>query len=188
MDCGRSPSEDHHMKKTTFTAVAGCIALTLGLGGCANDGTYYRADTYSSSQVNRVQEVNTVEIIAVNPARVAVANSDRRETAQVAGAILGAVAGAVLANQASHSTGSRVAGGLAGGTAGALAGGAIGGDGTTYTEGVQIIFRNARGKVLQTSQVGRPCEFRTGTAIVVSPSPNEARIQPNNPYGCSSSR
>lgn len=176
------------MKKNTLGLISAAVALALGLGGCANDGTYYRADTYSSSQVNRVQEVNTVEIIAVNAARVAVSNTDRRQTAQLAGTILGAVAGAVIANQASHSTSSRVAGGLAGGTVGALAGGAVGGEGTSYTDGVQIIFRNAGGKVLQTSQVGRPCEYRIGTAIVVSPTPSEARIQPNNPSGCGASK
>ena len=64
---------------------AGDAALgALVLSGCANDGTAYRADTYSVGQVNQVQEVRTVEIIAINPARVAVPNSDNRETARVA--------------------------------------------------------------------------------------------------------
>ena len=112
-------------KKVSVIALS--LAATLALAGCANDGTRYRADTYYAGQVNQVQEVNTVQIIAVNAARVAVPNDDNRDTARMTGAILG---------------------------------------------------------VLQSAQVGRPCEFKTGTAVMVSPTPNEARIQPNNPYGC----
>ena len=164
------------MKKNTKIAAAAALSAVFLLGGCASDGTYYRADTYTANQVNRVQEVNTVEIIAINAARVAVPNSSNRETAQIAGAILGAIAGAAIGNHNNHSTSARVMGGLAGGAVGGLAGGAVGGDSTTYTDGVQIIYK--------TSQVGQPCEFKTGTAILVAPTPSEARIQPNNPYGC----
>ena len=142
----------------------------------------YRADTYYAGQVNQVQEVNTVQIIAVNAARVAVPNDDNRDTARMTGAILGAIAGAAIGNHNNHSTSSRVMGGLAGGAVGGLAGDAVGGSSSTsYTDGVQIVFRTASGKVLQSAQVGRPCEFKTGTAVMVSPTPNEARIQPNNP-------
>ena len=176
------------MNKSILLATTAAFALAAGLSGCANDGTYYRADTYSAGQVNRVQEVNTVEIISVGAARVAVSNEDNRQNAQIAGAILGAIAGVAIGNHNHHTTDSRVLGGVGGAALGGLAGSAMGGDSTTYTDGVQIIFRNARGKVLQTSQVGRPCEFRTGTAIMVSPTPNEARIQPNNPYGCGQSK
>ena len=182
------------MKKNTKIAAAAALSAVFLLGGCASDGTYYRADTYTANQVNRVQEVNTVEIIAINAARVAVPNSSNRETAQLAGAILGAIAGAAIGNHNNHSTSARVMGGLAGGAVGGLAGGAVGvgvfgggavgGHPTTYTDGVQIIYKTAGGRVLQTSQVGQPCEFKTGTAILVAPTPSEARIQPNNPYGC----
>ena len=149
-------------KKVSVIALS--LAAALALAGCANDGTRYRADTYYAGQVNQVQEVNTVQIIAVNAARVAVPNDDNRDTARMTGAILGAIAGAAV---------------------GGLAGDAVGGSSSTsYTDGVQIVFRTASGKVLQSAQVGRPCEFKTGTAVMVSPTPNEARIQPNNPYGC----
>lgn len=172
------------MKKNA-SLIAAAAAAALILSGCANDGTRYRADTYSAGQVNQVQEVNTVEIIAVNAARVAVPNTENQNTAQVTGAILGAIAGAAIGSHGNHSTSSRVMGGLAGGALGGLAGNAVaGGSSTSYTDGVQIVFRTASGRVLQTTQVGRPCEFKAGTAVMVSPSPNEARIQPNNPYGC----
>ena len=171
------------MKKTA-SIIALALASALTLSGCVNDGTYYRADTYYAGQVNQMQEVNTVQIIAVNSARVAVPNSENRSTAQTTGAILGAIAGAAIGNHNNHSTSARVMGGLAGGALGGLAGGAVGGSSMSYTDGVQIVFRTASGKVMQSAQVGRPCEFRTGTAVMVSPRPNEARIQPNNPYGC----
>ena len=170
-------------KKVSVIALS--LAAALALAGCANDGTRYRADTYYAGQVNQVQEVNTVQIIAVNAARVAVPNDDNRDTARMTGAILGAIAGAAIGNHNNHSTSSRVMGGLAGGAVGGLAGDAVGGSSSTsYTDGVQIVFRTASGKVLQSAQVGRPCEFKTGTAVMVSPTPNEARIQPNNPYSC----
>ena len=162
-------------KKVSVIALS--LAAALALAGCANDGTRYRADTYYAGQVNQVQEVNTVQIIAVNAARVAVPNDDNRDTARMTGAILGAIAGAAIGKHNNHSTSARVMGGLAGGAVG-------GSSSTSYTDGVQIVFRTASGKVLQSAQVGRPCEFKTGTAVMVSPTPNEARIQPNNPYGC----
>ena len=173
------------MKYKSALTTAAVAAAVIALGGCANDGTYYRADTYSAAQVNQVQEVKTVEIIAINASRVAVPNSDNRETAQMTGAVLGALAGALIGNHNNHNTSSRVMGGLAGGALGGMAGNAVAGtDSTTYTDGVQLVYRSASGQVLQSAQVGRPCEFKTGTAIMVSPRPNESRIQPNNPYGC----
>ena len=171
------------MKKITLT-IAAAAMTTAFLGGCANDGTMYRADTYTAGTVNQMQEVRTVEIIAINPARVAVPNTSNRETAQVAGALLGAIAGAAIGNHGNHSTGARVMGGLAGGALGGMAGSAVGGDSTSFTDGVQIIYRMTNGRMYQSSQVGRPCEFKTGTAIMVQPRPSETRIQPNNPYGC----
>ena len=165
-----------------------CRSLRLLLLPAAptRQATRYRADTYYAGQVNQVQESQIPsQIIAVNAARVAVPNDDNRDTARMTGAILGAIAGAAIGNHNNHSTSSRVMGGLAGGAVGGLAGDAVGGSSSTsYTDGVQIVFRTASGKVLQSAQVGRPCEFKTGTAVMVSPTPNEARIQPNNPYGC----
>ena len=151
-----------------------CAAM---LAGCAADGTAYRSDVYSSSSVNRAQEVTTVEIIAISPGRVAVSNTENRDRAQMTGAALG--------SHHNHDTSSRVIGGLAGGAVGALAGDAVGGgSSTSFVEGVQLVYKTSTGRMLQSTQVGRPCEFKTGTAIMVSPNPSETRIQPNNPYGC----
>ena len=153
-------------KKLLLPAMLVSAALATG---CASDGSLYRSDVYTAPMVNQAQEVKTVEIIAVVPARVAVTNSDNRTDARNVGMLLGAIAGAVIANQGSHSTSNKIAGGLAGGAIGGLAGQAAGG---------------GRQELVNGAQVGQVCEFKTGTAIMVSPSPNETRIQPNNPYGC----
>lgn len=135
--------------------VIGLFSLTVALSGCATDGNYYRSDVYSSSQVNQAQRVNTVEIIAINPAQVAVNNSENSDRARATGAILGAIAGAAIGNHNNHSTSSRVLGGLAGGAIGGLAGDAVGGSGTTYVDGVQLVYRSSDGQVYQSTQVGR---------------------------------
>ncbi len=159
-------------------------ALTAALlAGCATDGSMYRSDVYTAGQVNQMQEVRTVEIIAVQSARVAVGNTEDRTDARNIGMILGAIAGAAIGNHNNHSTSSRVMGGLAGGALGGIAGQGVGGNRQELVNGVQITFRDGN-KLYNSAQVGQVCEFKTGTAIMVSQSPTETRIQPNNPYGC----
>ncbi len=159
-------------------------ALTAALlAGCATDGSMYRSDVYTAGQVNQMQEVRTVEIIAVQSARVAVGNTEDRTDARNIGMILGAIAGAAIGNHNNHSTSSRVMGGLAGGALGGIAGQSVGGNRQELVNGVQITFRDGN-KLYNSAQVGQVCEFKTGTAIMVSQSPTETRIQPNNPYGC----
>lgn len=164
-------------KKVSVIALS--LAAALALAGCANDGTRYRADTYYAGQVNQVQEVNTVQIIAVNAARVAVPNDDNRDTARMTGAILGAIAGAAIGNHNNHSTSSRVMGGLAGGAVGGLAGDAVGGSSSTsYTDGVQIVFRTASGKVLQSAQVAVPANSRPARPLWCRPRPTKRAFSP----------
>lgn len=161
-----------------------CAALTAALlAGCSTDGSMYRSDVYTAGQVNQMQEVRTVEIIAVQSARVAVGNTEDRTDARNIGMILGAIAGAAIGNHNNHSTSARVMGGLAGGALGGIAGQSVGGNRQELVNGVQITFRDGN-KLYNSAQVGQVCEFKTGTAIMVSQSPTETRIQPNNPYGC----
>lgn len=159
-----------------------CAAL-IASGCAANSGRQYRADVYNPAAVNRAQEVKTVEIIAIQPAQVVVDNSESRRDSQTVGAILGAIAGAAIGNHGNHSTSSRVMGGLAGGAVGGLAGSALS-DRQEYVNGVQLVYKLPDGRVMQSTQVGEMCEFRTGTAIMASGKAGETRIQPNNPYGC----
>ena len=66
-----------------------CTVSALVLAGCANDGSVYRSDVYSTAQVNQAQEVKVVRIISVMPARVAVRNTSERSEGGQVGAILG---------------------------------------------------------------------------------------------------
>lgn len=167
------------MKKLALLAAL----AALGLAGCANDGRYYRSDTYQAGAVNQAQQVRTVEILAIGQARVAVDNDTNRNDAKTIGTIIGAVAGAAIGSHNNHDTSSRVLGGLAGAAVGNIAGGAVAGSRTSYVDGVQLTFRYDN-KIYNSAQVGRPCEYKTGWAVMISTSPTETRIQPNNPYGC----
>jgi len=80
-----------------------------------------------------------------------------------------------------------VAGTVGGAALGNVAGKGFSGRSENFVEGVQITFRYDD-KIFNSAQVGRVCEYKTGTAIMVSPAPNETRIQPNNPYGCGSAK
>ena len=164
-------------------AAIGALAGVLMLAGCANDGTAYRSDVYWAGQVNQAQEVKTVQIIAVMPARITVDNRYQRDESATVGTILGALAGAVGGVVVSDSPDAVVAGTVGGAALGNLTGKGVSGSGERFVEGVQITFRQGD-RIFNSAQVGRVCEFKTGTAIMVSPSPNETRIQPNNPYGC----
>ena len=42
----------------------------------------------------------------------------------------------------------------------------------------------ANNKLYNSAQVGQVCEFKPGLAIMISTTPTETRIQPNNPNGC----
>lgn len=167
-------------------AMTSAISAAL-LAGCATDGSMYRSDVYTTGQLNQMQEVRTVEIIAVQSARVAVGNTEDRADARNIGMILGAIAGAAIGNHNHHSTSSRVMGGLAGGALGGIAGQSVGGSRQELVNGVQLIYRIGD-KMYNSTQVGQVCEFKTGTAIMVSQTPTETRIQPNNPYGCATKK
>lgn len=167
----------------TKIAALGVSSALLLLTGCANDGTAYRSDVYWAGQVNQAQEVKTVQIIAVMPARITVDNRYERDESATMGTILGALAGAVIGASVSNSPDAVVAGTVGGAALGNVAGKGASGRAENFVEGVQITFRYDD-KIFNSAQVGRVCEFKTGTAIMVSPSPNETRIQPNNPYGC----
>lgn len=111
------------------------------------------------------------------PAKVAVDNTANKQAAQTFGAILGAVVGGV----AGHNVGS--GSGLCT-TAGAVGGGAVGAAvGTlvkdkSIVEGVSLTYKEGT-KVFTSTQVGKPCQFTTGLAVVISTKNNETRIQPN---------
>ena len=112
------------MRKKMNKKIAACGALSaaLLLAGCANDGTAYRSDVYWAGQVNQAQEVKTVQIIAVMPARITVDNRRDRSDSATMGTILGALAGAAVGAVVSDSPDAVVAGTVGGAALGNVAG------------------------------------------------------------------
>jgi outer membrane lipoprotein SlyB len=161
----------------TFGAVGISLLVVVGLAGCQAPGDQYAANVYTVGQVNSRQAAETIDILAVLPARVQVDNSQNKRAAQIAGGILGALAGGVAgANIGHYHQTNAVLGAAGGGVAGAAAGSLV--SDTVLVDGVSLTYKD-NGKVFNSAQVGRLCEFAPGTAIMVSTGPNETRIQPN---------
>lgn len=167
-------------------ALAATLAALLALSGCANDNDRYRADVYGPGSLNQKQKVRTVEILSIQNARVALPNSTKNSSTQLAGTVIGAIAGAVIGNQFGHSRNSRenarILGGIAGGVVGNRASDLAAGD-TDYQDGVQLTYR-LDDQMYTSVQVAEPCEYKLGTAMMVQQTENSTRIQPNNPGGC----
>ena len=153
------------------------LLATVGIAGCQAPGDQYAANVYTAGQVNSRQAAETVDILAVMPAKVQVDNSQNKRTAQVVGGILGALAGGAAGANVGHAHQTNtVLGAAGGGVAGAAIGSLV--PDTALVDGVSIAY-NDKGKVFNSAEVGRLCEFAPGTAIMVSTSPTETRIQPN---------
>ena len=114
-----------------------CTVSALVLAGCANDGSVYRSDVYSTAQVNQAQEVKVVRIISVMPARVAVRNTSERSEGGQVGAILGALAGAAIGATVSDSSDAVIAGTIAGGALGGISGRGLSGRSQNLVDGRQ---------------------------------------------------
>ena len=163
-------------------AVYSLISASI-LSGCANSGQGYRSDVYKANQVNQAQEAKTVQIISVMPAKIEVENKDAQTMGQITGALLGGIAGAAIGSNAGRKNGTGMA--VVGAGAGALAGNAISGGATTLVDGVQLTYvytdpTTKKSRTLNSTQVGRLCEFKPGSmALMISSQYNETRIQPN---------
>lgn len=169
------------MKKQSLAII---ISAAVALAGCAT-GEQHRADSYSADMVNTAQDVKPVSILALNPAKVQVDNTEGKKKAQIGGAVVGALLGGAAGGTAKSKSGTNVAGGAAvGGVVGAAAGSMV--DDKIMVDGVSIIFKeDGKGKKPMTStQVGKMCEFKVGDAFMFMTKNKETRIQPNNPGGC----
>jgi hypothetical protein len=89
------------------------------------------------------------------------------------GAIAGGLGGSFGGIGALGTAGTTIAGGAVGAAAGSLVSDKV------YVEAVTIAFVD-NNRMLSSTQVGRMCEFKLGTAAVVSTSPVEVRVQPNS--------
>lgn len=174
--------------KIQKNCIAILVSAALIVTGCAT-GEQHRADSYTADQVNTAQDVKPVVILALNPAKVQVDNTEGKRKAQIGGAVAGALLGGAAGGTAKSKSGANVAGGAAtGGIVGAAAGSMV--DDKILVDGVSIIFKeDGKGKKPKTStQVGKICEFKVGDAFMFMTKSNETRIQPNNPGGCNTEK
>lgn len=149
-----------------------CAQLLLLSACMTTNGEQYRANVYKASEVNKAQDVKTVKILAVLPAKIEVSNENAKFNAQLLGGLLGAAAGgAIGANQDEATVGV-----LAGAGTGAILGSMV--SDTKLVDGVSLTYVY-EGKTKNSAQVGRTCEFAPGLAVVISRSENETRIQAN---------
>ncbi len=150
------------------------IGALILLTACATPGTTNKANTFKAGQVNQRQEVKTVTILTLKPAIVEVNNRKNQEIAESVGALFGAALGATLGDRNDRALGGGIIGAAVGGEAGRLGQGA-----TKQVNGVQIIYREGS-RILSSAQVGTPCEYAPGPALVIVTQANETRIQSNH--------
>jgi hypothetical protein len=103
-------------------------------------------------------------------------NSQQRQAAQVAGGILGAVGGGLAGGFGNIGRAGTAGTAAAGGAIGVAAGSLV--SDKVLVDGVSISYSN-HDQMFNSAQVGKACEYHPGTAIMVSTSQNETRIQPN---------
>lgn len=144
------------------------------VAACVDPGATHKANAFTADQVNKRQEVKTVTILLIKQAKVEVSNRRNQEIAQSVGTVLGALLGASIGDDNRRGSQSAVIGGAAGAEAGRLGQGS-----TKLVDGVQIVYQEA-GRVLQSAQVGLPCEYAPGPALVTVTQAEETRIQPNH--------
>lgn len=144
------------------------------LAACVDPGARHKADAFNAGQVNQRQEVKTVTILLIKQAKVEVSNRRNQEIAQSVGTVLGALLGAGIGDDNRRGSQSAVIGGVVGAEAGRLGSG-----GTKLVDGVQIVYQEGS-RVLQSAQVGLPCEYAPGPALVTVTQAEETRIQPNH--------
>lgn len=156
------------------------VSSTYLLSACTT-GENLRSDVYRAGQVNQAQNVEVVNILSINPAKVAVDNSENKKRAQLGGALIGAIGGALIGNN--HGRYGATSGAAIGGATGAIGGSMVSDE--AIVNGISLTFQKANSsKILNSVQVGKPCEFKKGKAMVIATRQNETRIQPNNPNGC----
>lgn len=163
------------MKKTLVLS----IAVASVFFGCSAKSDAYRSDVYDTGSVNQQQSVKKIQITNVRYAKIAVDNTENKNLARTAGAVIGAAAGAIVGyNISGHSsTGGGVAGGAIGGVLGGVAGNAV--DDKTIVDGVTLVYKVGKNEFSST-QVGKMCEYSVGEATMILTNSGETRIQPNS--------
>lgn len=160
-------------RTSAHITTAVCAVL---ISSCAATGEQYASNVYTADKVNTQQEVKTVKIIAVLPAKVEVDNTAAKQNAQIIGGVLGAIAGGLAGHGLDGGRGT-LTGGAVGGVVGVGAGSLV--SDKVLVDGISLTYEQGK-KTYNSAQVGRLCEFAPGTAIMVTTVTSETRIQPNS--------
>ena len=148
------------------------VAAIISFSGCTNQADTLGADVYDVDSLNMQQDAKTVQIINISPAKVAVDSKQAKENTQMFG---GAVLGHKMGGDR-HETAGATAGGVAGAAIGAGAGSLV--DDKVIVEGVTLAYKQGT-KIKTSTQAGRMCQFKEGTALMITTKNKETRIQPN---------
>jgi outer membrane lipoprotein SlyB len=142
-------------------------------------GENLASNVYSTDQVNQKQESKTIEIIAISPAKIKMENKENKQAAQLLGGLAGGIGGGILGHNVSdkYDKEGAVIGGVGGAAIGATAATALV-DGEVLVDAVTLSYIHDE-KTLSSTQVGKICEFKQGTALMIITQANETRIQPN---------
>lgn len=151
------------------------IPMVFALSACGTTGEKYEANVYKAHQVNQQQEIQTIKILTVLPAKIEASNREAKEKAQLVGGIVGALAGGVIGNELDEGRGT-LTGGAVGGGVGVAAGSLV--KDAVIVEGVSLVYE-VGGKTFNSVQVGQACAFQPGAAFMVTTYTDETRIQPN---------
>ena len=155
------------MKKSLLTF---CVITVFAVSACATD----EADVYDADDLNTQQNSQTVQILDIRPAKIKSANNEAKGIATALGAAVGGILGNKTTKEKNSTAGTAlgaVAGGALGYGAGAVAG-------SVKSEGVTITYQSRNG-IKTSTQKGRLCQFKEGTALLVSTRKGDTRIQPN---------
>jgi len=152
------------------------IPAILALSGCQNNGADLQSNVYTAGQVNTAQGAKVINILAVQPAKVEVDNTQGKQATELLGGLAGAVTGGVVGHSVSKNSNGTAVGAVGGGLVGAAAGSLA--PGKVLVDGVSITYEYQR-NTLNSVQVGQLCQFQPGKAIVISTGPTSTRIQPN---------
>ncbi|MGL6019953.1 MAG: hypothetical protein ACRC0C_15065 [Gibbsiella quercinecans] len=165
--------------KSKIILISAAITAALISSGCQNNADQYAADVYNVGQVNSKQKTKTVDIISILPAKVAVDNAENKKAAQTFGMVVGALAGAIVGYNAGHigSPAATGAGAVGGGALGTAAGSMV--KDTVMVDGVSLSYKEDN-ELYTSTQVGKPCMFKNGLAVMITTQANETRIQPNS--------
>lgn len=99
--------------------LTGLLAVSF-IAACADPGASHKANVFKAGQVNQRQEVKTVNIIAVQLAKVEVSNQRNKDIAEGVGFLLGAVVGAAIGEGNNRGGQSAIIGGAVEADAGRL--------------------------------------------------------------------